>query len=256
MHSGQGYRCCVPSLLLATQGGGYTASMDPASARLGVYIELPYKRDVDGYSADRAFMLFVLAVGERFGRVKLIGRVDPQPGRAPYAIPAPVTVSPLPYYPSLRDVRDVVASIPATARAIWRSVDDVDVIWVLGPHPFSIPVALVAKARGRRVVLGVRQNFPQYVAHRLPSGRWRPAVLAAHLLEGTFRLLARRLPVTAVGADLTARYRRGGAAVLEFVPSLVPQSAPTLALNGLRWTADRSNCSRWGGSIPRRRRTS
>lgn len=37
----------------------------------------------------------------------------------------------------------------------------------------SIPVALAGRLRGRRVVLGVRQHFPDYVRHRLPDSRWR-----------------------------------------------------------------------------------
>jgi glycosyltransferase involved in cell wall biosynthesis len=189
--------------------------------RLGVYLELPYRKDGDGYSVDRAFMLFVLELRRHFDDVRLIGRVDPAPGRAAYAIPPDVGVLPLPHYASLRDLSGLATTVPSTLRAIWRAAGEVDVIWSLGPHPFSIPVALAGRLRRRRVVLGVRQHFPDYVRHRLPDARWRPAVAAAVALEGTFRLLARRRPVIAVGDDLAGRYRAARAEVFELGVTLI-----------------------------------
>jgi glycosyltransferase involved in cell wall biosynthesis len=206
--------------------------------RLAVYLELPYRLDADGYSVDRAFMMFVLAVGERFASVDLIGRVDPTPGRAPYAIPDHVVVSELPHYPSLRHIRAFVASTPKTLLRLWGAVGDVDVVWVLGPHPMSLPVAIIARLKGRRVVLGVRQHFPSYVRYRLPSRRWRPALAAAIALEAAFQTLGRWMPVTAVGSDLASRYGRHGRAVHEFAVSLVPDAAlvdcPEVDLNADR----------------------
>jgi glycosyltransferase involved in cell wall biosynthesis len=192
-----------------------------AGRRLGVYLELPYRQDASGYSVDRAFMLFVLELRRHFDSLTLVGRVDPEPGRAAYAIPADVEVFALPHYASLRDLTGLAASLPATLRAIWRAAGEVDVIWALGPHPMSIPVAVAGRLRRRRVVLGVRQHFPDYVRHRLPDSRWRAAVPAAIALEGTFRLLARRRPVIAVGADLAGRYRAAGAEVFELGVTLV-----------------------------------
>jgi glycosyltransferase involved in cell wall biosynthesis len=166
-------------------------------------------------------MLFVLELQRHFGSMSLIGRVDPEPGRAAYSIPAGVEVIALPHYRSLRDLTGLAGSLPATLRAIWHAAGEVDVIWSLGPHPMSIPVALAGRLRGRRVVLGVRQHFPDYVRHRLPDSRWRAAVPAAIALEATFRLLARGRPVIAVGDDLAGRYRSAGAEVFELGVTLV-----------------------------------
>jgi glycosyltransferase involved in cell wall biosynthesis len=152
-----------------------------------------------------------------------MGRVDPEPGRAPYAIPDDVDFAPLPHYPSLHHVVGVVRAVPETRRAVRRAIEDVDVVWAIGPHPMSIPVARIGLRAGKRVVLGVRQHFPDYVRHRLPSARWRPALAAAHVLEAAFRRLSRRVPVIAVGPDLAERYRRGGADVLELEVSLVSE---------------------------------
>jgi glycosyltransferase involved in cell wall biosynthesis len=104
-----------------------------------------------------------------------------------------------------------------------RAIEDVDVVWAIGPHPMSIPVARIGLRAGKRVVLGVRQHFPDYVRHRLPSARWKPALAAAHVLEASFRRLSRRVPVIAVGPDLADRYRRLGTDVLELEVSLVSE---------------------------------
>jgi glycosyltransferase involved in cell wall biosynthesis len=192
--------------------------------RLGVYFELPYRRDERGHSTDIAFVRFVLALEPYFERLVLIGRVDPEPGRAPYAVPESVAVVELPHYASLKDVGGLLTALPATLRAIWRALDRVDAVWAIGPHPMSIPVALFGLARRKRVVLGVRQDFPRYVRHRLGGRRWVPALGAAVVLDAVFRLLARKLPAVAVGADLARRYGGGQAEVLELVVSLVSEN--------------------------------
>ena len=205
--------------------------------RLGVYVDVPYGRDAAGYSTDQAFLLFVLALRRHFDRLTLLGRVDPAPRRHPYAIPADVDVVPLPHYTSVKHVRELARALPGTLPPIARWVDTVDAVWSLGPHPISQPVAVVASARGKRTVLGVRQHYPDYIRHRLPSGRWLPFVGAAWALEATFRLLARRLPTIAVGPDLARRYRTSGGRVLELAISLVPESEalaerPSVARDG------------------------
>lgn len=193
---------------------------------LAVYVELLYWRDGNGFSTDQPFMLFVFALRPYFDRIILIGRREPTPGRAPYAIPEDIEVAGLPYYRSLHDTVGILRQTPATLREIWRALAPADVVWVLGPHPMSIPTALAALARRKRVVLGVRQNFPDYVRFRLHGGGLRPAWLTAVGLEAVFRLLARRLPIVAVGPDLAGRFRARGRTVLELEVSLVPAALP------------------------------
>ena len=188
--------------------------------RLGVYFELPYRRDERGYSTEIAFIRFALAVGRHFDRLTLLGRVDPTPGRSPYAVPEDVELAPLPHYESMRDIRGLLTSLPASLRAVWRALEPLDVVWSIGPHPMSIPVALLGLARRKRVVLGVRQDFPRYIRYRLGGRRWAPALVAAGALDANFRLLARRLPTVAVGPELARRYS-GGAPLLEVTVSLI-----------------------------------
>ena len=102
--------------------------------------------------------------------------------------------------------------MPALARSLrifWRALADVDAVWLLGPHPLATAFALLARARGKRVMLGVRQDTPAYVASRHPR---RPDLRAASLaMEGSFRALARAFPVVVVGEDLAQRYRQARA---------------------------------------------
>jgi glycosyltransferase involved in cell wall biosynthesis len=196
----------------------------PRRRRLGIYFELPFRRDKEGFSTHIPFIRFVLALRPHFDGFVLIGRVDPEPGREPYAIPDGVEVAALPHYASLRDTTGIVRTFPATLRAIWGALGRVDAVWVIGPVPMSIPVAVLGLARKKRVVLGVRRDLPRYVRHRLGGSQWAPALGAAYVLEALFRLLARRVPTVAVGADLARVYSGGTAPVLELTVSLVSEA--------------------------------
>jgi glycosyltransferase involved in cell wall biosynthesis len=95
------------------------------------------------------------------------------------------------------------------------------VAWVFGPHPLAILFALAARLRGRRVVLGVRQDTVAYVRSRHPNRRWLHGV--AVVLERIFRFLARRLPVVTVGPELASHYRHARRR-LEIVVSLIGEA--------------------------------
>ena len=89
-------------------------------------------------------------------------------------------------------------------RRFWRSLDDVDAVWLLGPHLLAIGFAVLAAVRGKKVFLGVRQDLPRYVESRHPGKRWMK--WAANALEGAYRQMARRFPVVVVGPQLAANY--------------------------------------------------
>ncbi len=192
--------------------------------RLGIYFEIPFRRDEGGFSTHVPFIRFVLALRPHFDGLVLIGRVDPEPGREPYAVPDDVEVAALPHYASLKDTTGILSTLPATLRAIWGALGRVDAVWVIGPVPTSIPVAVLGLARKKRLVLGVRRDLPRYVRHRLGGRRWAPALGAAYVLEALFRVLARRAPTVAVGADLARHYSGGAAPVLEMAVSLISEA--------------------------------
>jgi glycosyltransferase involved in cell wall biosynthesis len=190
--------------------------------RLAVYTDYVY-RQVDGVIyAERAFALFLAALAPHVQRLKLIGRLAPAGDQSRYALPAGIELAPLVHYASLTNPVAVVRSLLYSLRTMTRALDDVDVVWVLGPYPHAYVLVLVALARRRTVVLGVRQDWPSYVRMRHPGQRWLH--LASDLMEWMWVTLARRLPVVAVGPDLSARYA-GSPAVLDLTVSLVPAAA-------------------------------
>lgn len=174
--------------------------------RLGLFVDVEYWRDADGLSTDQPVMQFLLGLREHVDELVLLGRVTPGSGRRPYPIPEDVRLVELPYYRSVWSVRAVARALPGALRAASAALPGLDVLWVLGPSPVSLGLARLARRRGTRLALGVRQDYPAYVRHRLPGARWLPALLVAHLLERAYRRLSRSVPTAAVGAELAGRY--------------------------------------------------
>jgi len=189
--------------------------------RLGIYADLLYWADGESVTTDQAFVEFVLALPPRVDELVVFGRLSPERLRAPYAVSRPaVRFVPLPYYANTRDVRHVAGALRRSVRTLVRELPRLDALWVFGPHPLALGFAGAARRRGTPVVLGVRQDFRGYIAHRLPSRRWVWALPVAAALDRGFRLAARRLPAVVVGDALAVRYA-GGAPVLASVFSLV-----------------------------------
>jgi glycosyltransferase involved in cell wall biosynthesis len=192
-----------------------------APLRLAVYTDYAYRRADDGaVYADRAFVKFVIEMERSLDKLVLLGRTDPEPGRSHYRLPPEVQFVPLPHYPSLNDPLQMLGAIPRSLVRFWKTLDDVDAAWLLGPYLLAILFALLARLKGKPVVLGVRQDLPRYVATRHPGRRL--VLWAAIVLEKTFRALARRLPVVVVGPDLAQSYRRA-CALLPISVSLVTE---------------------------------
>ena len=194
--------------------------MSPARpVRVAVYSDHWYRRLPDGLYADRALVIFLAAVAAGLERMVLLGQLDPQLPRAHYRVPDGVEFRALPSYPSLLSPGAVPAML-RSLRRFWRVLDDVDGVWLLGPHPLGLAFALLAGLRRRRVALGVRQDFPVYVRTRHPGRRGVQAL--AELLERAWRLLARRCPTVVVGPGIARNYSHAGR-LLETTISLVPE---------------------------------
>ena len=188
--------------------------------RVAVYSDFPYRRDAEGIWCGEAFVLFACRLTAFVERVVLVGRLDPEPGRCAYRIPAAVGFLALPHYASLARP---AAALRAAVGSLWRFdrlLRDVDAVVLFGPHPLATVFVLLARRRGRRVVLGVRQDLPRYMRHRAP--RRAGLRLAAVVLDAAWRGLARRMPVAVVGEDLERRYRRG-ASVLRLTVALIEE---------------------------------
>ena len=178
--------------------------------RIGVYSDLVYRRDGDLLSTNRAFIRFVTSLPPLVDEVVLFGRLDPEPGRNPYELPRDrMSLVPLPFYPRVTSIARVVHAARRSCQIFAAELEQLDAVWIFGPHPLAVVFAAIARRRGVPLFLGVRQDYPQYIAGRLPGRGWKWAVPAAHLLDRAFRRLARRAPTVALGAELARHYDRG-----------------------------------------------
>ncbi len=187
--------------------------------KVAVYSDLEYRRDADGTSSNESFLLFMVHLRRYVEGLTLVGRLDPQPGRLPYAVPEEVGFTPLAHYESLTQPLAASAAMARSLRRCWALLGDVDAVWLLGPHPLAIAFALLGALRGRRVVLGTRQDMPAHMRSRHP-GR-RGIKLATAALEAAWRLLGRRFPTVVVGPELARKY--SGGELVEIVIPLVDE---------------------------------
>jgi glycosyltransferase involved in cell wall biosynthesis len=202
--------------------------------RLAVYTDYPYHRRGGRVYAERAFAIFLGRLRPSVERLMVLGRLSPPGGKARYPLGDAELVE-LPFYPKASDPLRVVPALTRSLRPFWRALDDVDCVWVLGPHPLAIAFALMAAARRRSVVLGVRQDLPAYVRSRHPRRVDLRAM--AFTLEVSFRLLAMIFPVVVVGPELARKYRHSRA-VLEIAVSLVSEAEIIPADRALRRSYD------------------
>jgi glycosyltransferase involved in cell wall biosynthesis len=181
-------------------------------------MEFRYRRDTEGLYAEFPFALFMAGLRPWFERLVLMGRLHPGQGALPHRLPDDVELDPLPYYEAASSPAGLVRALPATLRAFTRALRQVDIVLVFGPHPLAVLLVLLAVAMRRRVVLGTRQHYPDYIRHRHPA---RPLLqLAGRALEGIWRGLSRALPTVVVGPDLARSFRRSRR-LLEVTVSLV-----------------------------------
>jgi glycosyltransferase involved in cell wall biosynthesis len=207
--------------------GTCTEGQRIAAGRLGIYQDGPFRllRSEDGTRVapdpvDAPFLRFAAEVAGRFDACVLFARIVASDGADErLLLPARVEVAELPDYGSLRRLGAVARAAIGTAAAFWRGLDRVDVVWAFGPHPFQLLLVALARLRGKRVVVGVRQDTPEYFRARLPSTRWKPILVPVLAMDRAHRLLARRVPATVVGTANASRYSRGR--VLTMMPSLV-----------------------------------
>jgi glycosyltransferase involved in cell wall biosynthesis len=194
-----------------------------ASDRLGIYFDAPYR--VTETMADarissaHPLVLFFAEMGKRVDDLVLFGHALPAASPADYVLPTDAKLVQLPYYENLRRVGQVLRSGPGTIRAFWHGLERVDTVWVLGPHPFALVLVGLAGLRGKRIALGVRQDTVAVARARLRGSRWRPALALFLAMEGLYRALGWRLPVTVQGRELAARF--GGKRVLMMTESVV-----------------------------------
>lgn len=186
--------------------------------KLVAFTDYVYSQRGEILYGERAFALFLVALTAHVEQLTIVGRLNREPSTFHYPLPASVRFVGLPHYSSLTKPLSVSSSLIRSLQRFWRAIDDADAVWLLGPYPHAVAFALLALIRRKRLVLGVRQDFPAYVRSRRPTRRWMH--FSADLLELSWRLLARRAPVVVVGPELERHYRHAPA-VLQIAVSLV-----------------------------------
>jgi glycosyltransferase involved in cell wall biosynthesis len=186
--------------------------------RAGVYLDQAFWREGSAVFAARSFVIFLGKLAEHFDELTVTARLSPNAATSHYRLPEPARFAPLPYYESAARPLDVARATRESVRRFDRLLDEVDVVWLLGPQPFALLFAWMAARRGKRVVLGVRQDLPRYVRSRRPSRR--ELHLVASALDLAFRRLSRRFPAVVVGPDLGRSYGEARE-LLEIYVSLV-----------------------------------
>ncbi len=119
------------------------------SVRLAVYTDYEYRSDGTRRYGQRAFVVFLEALRPHVERLVLVGRLDPRPGRSHYPLREDTELVGLPHYESLLSPLSVGRSLIVSLARFWRLLDDVDAVWVLGPYPHSVALALVTIVRRR-----------------------------------------------------------------------------------------------------------
>jgi glycosyltransferase involved in cell wall biosynthesis len=193
--------------------------------RLGLFLDASFRSHGGRvWSGDEVlgFATFAAAVGDRFESFALVSRATSDPAATPYPLPGRVEHVPLPHYPSLRRLGSVLAAAPATARALWRSLERVDLVWISAGNPVGLLLAVLARLRRRPIAILVRQDTMSYFRSRLPSRAWAPLLGPLWLVDRAFRWLGRRHPTTAVGAEIARDYGAPSDLVLEFEVNLIP----------------------------------
>ena len=191
------------------------------NARVGIYADLSYSSKNGTVFTDEAVIRFFGDLVGRVDELTVIGRLSPEPSEGPYSLPPEVRFVPLPHYESVTHLLRLSRSVRASAKIFSAELDRLDAVWLFGPHPLSLLFAAIAARRGKAVFLGVRQDFPRYIAGRLPNPLWTWAIPVAWAAEIAYRLLARRLPTIVVGDDLARKYRAGTGTVLATGFSLI-----------------------------------
>lgn len=189
--------------------------------RAAVYLDQAFWSDGGDVYAARSFVLFLGKLAEHFDELTVTARLSPNPSSSNYRLPAPARFAPLPHYESAANPIEVGRAMRESVRRFAELLDQVDIVWLLGPHPFALLFARMARRRGKRVALGVRQDLPRYIGNRRPSRA--DLRLGALGLDLAFRRLARRLPTVVVGPDLARRYGRCPN-LLEIYVSLISES--------------------------------
>jgi glycosyltransferase involved in cell wall biosynthesis len=194
--------------------------------RLGVYLDTIYRRDGESEQSvigvdptDSTFVgIFLPAVARHFSSLLFFGRSLRMPVGDYVPLPRTVTLIDLPHYRDLLDLRALFSAVLGSMRAFWRGLDDVDTVWVFGPHPMGVLLICLAVLKRKQVILGIRQETVRYVRARIPD---RIGLLVAtYTLDLIYRFLALYVKTVVTGPQIARQYGKN-ARVFVMIESVI-----------------------------------
>lgn len=211
--------------------------------RLGVYSDLVYRRDGDVISAHQAFIRFITALPPRVDELVVFGRVHPEPARDEYVLPRErIRFVGLPHYPAVTSIGAQIRAVQGTVGVVRGELARLDAMWIFGPLPMAVALAIAVRRHGTPLFLGVRQDYRRYIQHRLPGPAWAWAVPVAQVLDQVFRMLARRSPTIVLGDELARRYSHANGANLLSTGFSLVQAADLV-------NAEEAKARSWDGEL-------
>ena len=199
--------------------------------------------------------MFIAGVAAAAEHTILLGQLDPELPRAHYRVPDHVDFVGLPRVSEHAQPARAAARCSGSLRTLLAAAGEVDAVWLLGPAP-ALPRLRGACGAARQAGHARRApGLPDATSRTPPPG---PALvhLAGDLLEGSYRLLARRAPD---GGGRPRAGRRTSGAPRRLLPisvSLVRDSdiVDPAEAAARPWTTASTRCSASAGSRPRRTR--
>lgn len=199
----------------------------PGRRRLGVYVDCPFEASSEAVRVHQdafGFLTFASEVARcSDAHLTLLGRAAASSCSREELVhlDGAARLVTLPTYENARRLGEMARCGFATGRAMWRALNDLDVVWVFGPHPFALILAALTIVRRKRLVLGVRQDTMAYFAARLPSRRWRPLLALVWIMDLTFRFVSRYNDTTVVGRSIREAYGGDRPGLLDMTVTLV-----------------------------------
>jgi glycosyltransferase involved in cell wall biosynthesis len=190
--------------------------------RLAVFTGQYFWFDGQLYSTDEAFINYVTSFHPHFEKITLCDAVMEERGKKDYILdPAKVDLCDLPYFSVYSFWNNILCIYPRIYRITRENIHRWDVIWLHAPHPISLIFALVCRMKDVPFFFFIRQNMRNYVKLRNRGIRRGLAMLAATVLEHTFRHLSKKALTFTVGREMFDFYRDGSSLVYETSVSLV-----------------------------------
>lgn len=212
------------------------------AVKLGLFVDAAFRLDEENgrvWCGEEVlgFTSFAAVVGARLGGLTLIARRTEDAATTPFELPPQVRLSPLPHYRSLRDLGQVLRAMPATVRALWLALSQLDAVWVSASNPVGLLVMALAGLRRRRILILVRQDTMRYFRSRLPGPAWAPLLLPLWFVDWIYRAVARQARTVVVGAQIAERYRAPRANVLETTVNLISEDDIPMQPTDRPWDA-------------------